>query len=231
MNLILDDETNDVINAKVVFDTDGTGTLGWIEYHIKERKLFNSSANLEIPEELKYDSKFVDLFEKCKGIKNNNTASKKENFNLKSVFEKCNLISLPNKYSYEFISEEKDFINLPEELYNIFQIENKNYFKIAKLPDYKKSKLAMLLVSDETGQSELYFFVFDSNFKILDKILLYDSEDSEKGVISTTYEISKDYKIKIKKCLIVDKKGGGVSERDITYTSFEIENSGKFKKV
>lgn len=35
VNLIIDEESNEIISCKLAFDTQGTGTIGWIEYHKK----------------------------------------------------------------------------------------------------------------------------------------------------------------------------------------------------
>lgn len=46
-NLMVDEDTGDSVTAKVVFDTDGTGTIGWVKYEIAQRRLLNISAELE----------------------------------------------------------------------------------------------------------------------------------------------------------------------------------------
>ncbi|WP_051349449.1 hypothetical protein [Chryseobacterium gregarium] len=65
VHLLIDDDNNGIISAKLFYDTEGTGTIGWIEYHKQEGKLFNTSANLDRPIELQYDLKRKGLFDSC----------------------------------------------------------------------------------------------------------------------------------------------------------------------
>lgn len=148
-----------------------------------------------------------------------------------NFFNTLNVLNVPLVYSYGFITELKNFKPVPNNLTSVFKIDNYDGFKAIKLKGNNVSiDLVLVSCSSEEGQSILKLCSM-SNGKLIESLLIFNSEESENGVISTTYEISKEYKVKIKKCLIVDKKGGGVTEKDITYTSFEIENSGKFKKV
>lgn len=66
VNLIIDDDSGDVVNGQLVFDTDGSGEIGWIEYHVKERKLINTSVELEKPEELIFNKKYAEKYDACK---------------------------------------------------------------------------------------------------------------------------------------------------------------------
>jgi|SRR5690606_12786537 len=70
-NLIIDNDTGDTILARLVFETSGTGTIGWIEYHVYEKRLFNVSAQLEDPELLKFNLKFSVDYENCINYKKN----------------------------------------------------------------------------------------------------------------------------------------------------------------
>lgn len=63
--LLIDEENEKSINAKVIIKTDGTGTIGWIEFNKIEKTLYNTSANLETPELLSYESKWLELYENC----------------------------------------------------------------------------------------------------------------------------------------------------------------------
>lgn len=148
-----------------------------------------------------------------------------------NFFNTLNVLNVPLVYSYGFITELKNFKPVPNDLASVFKIENYDGFKAIKLKNNNDSiDLVLLSCSSEEGQSILKLYSI-SNDKLIDNLLLYTSEESENGVVSTTYDISKEYKIIIKKCLIVDKKGGGVSEKDINYTSYVIERSGKFRKL
>ena len=65
VNLIIDDDSGDVVNGQLVFDTDGSGEIGWVEYHVKEQNLINTSVELEQPEELIFNKKYAEKYEAC----------------------------------------------------------------------------------------------------------------------------------------------------------------------
>lgn len=64
-NLLMDDDQGETISAQVVFDTDGSGTMGWIQYDIQPQQLLNTSAELETPELLTFDRRYADQYEHC----------------------------------------------------------------------------------------------------------------------------------------------------------------------
>ncbi len=68
VNILVDEDDGSVLRLKLFFDTDGAGNLGWVEYFPAERRLMNTSANLEEPEKLKFDEQFAQQFETCRGI-------------------------------------------------------------------------------------------------------------------------------------------------------------------
>ena len=49
----------------MAFDTDGSGTIGWIQYDIQTHQLLNTSAELETPELLTFNKKHADQYERC----------------------------------------------------------------------------------------------------------------------------------------------------------------------
>lgn len=65
VNLLIDEEDSETITCKLFYDTEGTGTIGWIQYHKKNGKLFNTSAELDHAVELKYNVKWRGLFNSC----------------------------------------------------------------------------------------------------------------------------------------------------------------------
>lgn len=65
VNLLIDEEDSETITCKLFYDTEGTGTIGWIKYHKKNGKLFNTSAELDHAVELKYNLKWRSLFNTC----------------------------------------------------------------------------------------------------------------------------------------------------------------------
>ena len=230
VNTLIDEDNGEMIRAKLFYDTDGTGTIGWVEYHLKDRKLFNSSANLEEPELLKFNIDYAKKFENCKGISG---IKKSDNLNVRSIenlYNVAKLVNLPNKYDYDFIVEEKDFIKVPNELYKSFDFENYSNFKIAKLPVVGNIKPIFFTIYDESGQSKLYLITLNLNYKIIDKLKLYDSEDVDGGSLSTTYEISKDYKIKVKQAKLVDS-GSKVIEKNVQVKNYRISSLGNIESL
>lgn len=64
-NLLVDEETGDSVTAKVVFDTDGTGVIGWVKYEVAQKRLLNISAELEEAEALRFDIAHAQQYERC----------------------------------------------------------------------------------------------------------------------------------------------------------------------
>lgn len=64
-NLLIDDDQGETVSAQVVFDTDGSGTMGWVQYDIQTHKLLNTSAELEEPVLLRFNKKCADQYEHC----------------------------------------------------------------------------------------------------------------------------------------------------------------------
>lgn len=65
IRLLIDEEDETAVRAKVFFETDGSGTLGWISYDKKEKRLFNTSANLDQPQQLDFDNQWLQRYEAC----------------------------------------------------------------------------------------------------------------------------------------------------------------------
>ncbi|MOA14621.1 hypothetical protein D3C78_1347340 [compost metagenome] len=64
-NLLIDDDQGGTVSAQVVFDTEGSGSMGWVQYDIHTHQLLNTSADLETPEPLSFDRRYADLYEHC----------------------------------------------------------------------------------------------------------------------------------------------------------------------
>jgi len=64
-NLLIDNDTGDSVMAKLFFDTNGTGTIGWVQYDVTQRQLFNISGDVEEPQELTFDASFAADYETC----------------------------------------------------------------------------------------------------------------------------------------------------------------------
>ncbi|VXB38015.1 conserved exported hypothetical protein [Pseudomonas sp. 8BK] len=64
-NLLIDNDTGDSVMAKLLFDTNGTGTIGWVQYNVTQRQLLNISGDVEEPEELTFDTSFATEYETC----------------------------------------------------------------------------------------------------------------------------------------------------------------------
>ncbi|WP_395597892.1 hypothetical protein AB4P95_22820 [Pseudomonas sp. A1437] len=65
VNLLIDDDDGETVRAQLFFDTDGTGTIGWIKYTPATRVLLNTSAELDEPVELSFDARFADGYANC----------------------------------------------------------------------------------------------------------------------------------------------------------------------
>jgi len=65
VNLLIDEDDGEMVRAKLFYETDGTGTIGWIKYTPATRMLLNTSADLEEPVKLSFDAKFANGYAKC----------------------------------------------------------------------------------------------------------------------------------------------------------------------
>lgn len=65
VNLIIDEDNNSIIRAKLVVDTDGTGTLGWIEFNKNKSELFDTTIDPENPIKLAYNSEYEKAQKYC----------------------------------------------------------------------------------------------------------------------------------------------------------------------
>jgi hypothetical protein len=64
-NLLIDNDQGEIVSAQIVFDTDGSGTMGWIQYDFQTHQLLNTSAELETPKLLTFNKKYADQYEHC----------------------------------------------------------------------------------------------------------------------------------------------------------------------
>lgn len=147
--------------------------------------------------------------------------------NFRDTYNNLNKLSLPLKYSFEFVLDEPNFINISKEYQKLLDLENFDNYSAIKLPQIsKKLKPILLSAYDDTGQSILYLYIFSEDYKFLDKLELYYSYDVDSGNIVTLYDIDDKYNIKITK---IEHKGD--IERIIERKDYKINNSGKFVEV
>jgi hypothetical protein len=64
-NLLIDKDTGDRVMAQLFFETGGTGTIGWVQYDVPQRQLFNVSGDMEEPQDLTFDASFATEYETC----------------------------------------------------------------------------------------------------------------------------------------------------------------------
>ncbi len=198
INLLIDEDSDDIISCKLFFDTEGTGTIGWIQYHKNNGKLFNTSANLENPVELNYDLNWKKLFDSCSSSQKNKEISLKIN-PIEKYYNGSDELSLPNIYNYDEIVEEKGFKEIDKKHYNLFSIKHADNYKMARLPIINdRIKPIILITYNEIGQSTWYLFTLDNEYNPISNILLYTSEESDADKSKTTiYSITKNYEITI----------------------------------
>lgn len=226
VNLIIDRDNGNIISAKLFFETDGSGTIGWIEYNIKDRILLNTSANLEKSEKLTFKSDWALSLEKCLGIIHSEKDQKKlTDVALENIYNDAPEIKLPIQYSYDFINEVKNFVLLPPHLYSAFKLEGVQNYQMAKLPKYNAFNPILLEVNQPSGQSQLYLVTLDSYFKMIDKKLIYSNIEVDQGSLSTIYEISSEYKIKTTEVLITNETSK-INEINKKTENYTVSNQG-----
>ncbi len=65
VNLVIDEDNNAIIRAKLVIDTEGTGTIGWVIFDKQSQQLYNTTPNLEVPEALKFNQEYANAWHYC----------------------------------------------------------------------------------------------------------------------------------------------------------------------
>jgi hypothetical protein len=56
VKLIIDEDDNSIISAKLVIDTDGSGIIGWVLFDKRKAELFNTTIEPENPIKLTYNN-------------------------------------------------------------------------------------------------------------------------------------------------------------------------------
>jgi hypothetical protein len=65
VNILIDDDAGNEVTAQVFYDTNGTGTIGWITYKVDQHELYNTSTDLDFPVKLKFNKNFSNMYEQC----------------------------------------------------------------------------------------------------------------------------------------------------------------------
>ena len=65
VNLVIDEDDTHVIRAKLLIDTNGTGTLGWVVYDKLKKELYDITDDPAHPKELKYNFEYAKAQEYC----------------------------------------------------------------------------------------------------------------------------------------------------------------------
>lgn len=65
VNLLIDEDDGETVRAQLFYETDGTGTIGWVKYTPATQALLNTSAELDEPVMLSFDGKFAQGYSRC----------------------------------------------------------------------------------------------------------------------------------------------------------------------
>lgn len=65
VNLIIDEDDDSIIRAKLVVDTDGTGTIGWVLFDKSKAELLNTTIDPENPIKLTYNNEYEKAQKYC----------------------------------------------------------------------------------------------------------------------------------------------------------------------
>lgn len=172
VNLLIDDDNDELVSCKLFYETNGTGTIGWIKYLKKEGKLYNTSANLENPVPLKYDSKWKKLWDAC--------LLKQEKINPKDVVSNENG-SIKGK--------QESRVSLPFDYENYFQtcISNPSSDCSKKYPVLSSSEYekAIAIIGAQNGLPESIFSIqptFENPISIY--VLDYEGDSTSQDIIT-----------------------------------------------
>ncbi|WP_178098564.1 hypothetical protein [Pseudomonas sp. H3(2019)] len=65
VNLLIDEDDGEKVRAQLFYETDGSGIIGWVEYDVSKHVLRNTSAELEEPVALTFDTGFAKGYAQC----------------------------------------------------------------------------------------------------------------------------------------------------------------------
>ncbi|HBM3290241.1 TPA: hypothetical protein LVN76_004612 [Klebsiella michiganensis] len=65
VNLIIDEDDDSIIRAKLVIDTDGIGTIGWVLFNKSKAELLNTTIDPEKPIKLTYNNEYEKAQKYC----------------------------------------------------------------------------------------------------------------------------------------------------------------------
>ncbi|HEK1719145.1 TPA: hypothetical protein SMT55_000292 [Proteus mirabilis] len=65
VNLIIDEDNDDYIRAKLVIDTDGTGTIGWVYFDKKNNALYDVTLDPNSSTKLNFNNEYLKAQKKC----------------------------------------------------------------------------------------------------------------------------------------------------------------------
>lgn len=65
VNLIINEDDDLIISAKLVADTDGSGTIGWVLFNKRKAELFNTTIDPENPIKLTYNNEYEKAQKYC----------------------------------------------------------------------------------------------------------------------------------------------------------------------
>lgn len=65
VNLLIDEDEQSIIRAKLFVDTDGTGTLGWVSYNKNKKQLLDTTIDPDKPVKLSFNSEYAKAQKYC----------------------------------------------------------------------------------------------------------------------------------------------------------------------
>lgn len=65
VNLIIDEDNDDFIRAKLVIDTDGSGTIGWVYFNKKNNALYDITLDSDSSDKLNFNNEYLKAQKKC----------------------------------------------------------------------------------------------------------------------------------------------------------------------
>ena len=219
IHLLIDEEDETVILAKVFIKTDGTGTLGWIEFNKNEKTLYNTSANLDNPQFLNYDSDWLHRYEEC--------ITKRKSILSESI-ENCIVnpnTPLPYSENHKGLST---YLTLNCPIKNIEDwLCDRN--ALSYKPIMLKDKISLILVPQECADFSYRFYLLTLKDNEIVSSLYAEGEwyepGDEENIETTSFKIQKDSIIEV----ITKNKNGEPGINDNQY--FEIRENGNFKQI
>jgi hypothetical protein len=225
IHVLYDSDENYIYLCRVYFDTDGTGTLGWVKYDVKCENLYDITGNEGTMNVLAFDKKWSDEFRKS--LKEDIPVCKEDDINNSIVYEN-NCIRKTSKslpYSEKIDIDKVKYEKMDCAIDGIDEFScGDNTIRYIPLPS--KGDVDILLIPLDCGDFPYrYFLITIKEYKLISDLYVEGeciaSDSSTSQIEQKMFMIDTNYHIEV--TTIVGNK--------TVKTEYNIQDDGKIVKI